>query len=1104
MGPRVGRRATTLPVLVAFLALAVTSAGSAWADGRPLDGERHGAIDPAPVRLRGTLEARDEPPLPPEGTKYVVLTSESNLGDPDALLPLVLSFRKHHDDATGKVVLLSTASRAKDRTKWTQWADTHGVIVGFVKPPHKQIVIGRFFAYHAYVKRLSTQRLEVTAVAMMDATDVLFQSELMSRVPSDEVAYVLEPRHTTIGQCPVHRRWIEGCAKYGRKVWRRVSPKPRVCAGTVLGGVASVEKFLAAFTAEMTRTDFCNDQGVLNVMVHTGALGESPTLWSHEDGPVLSLNTAKEKDDATRAPTAPVLHFGHSSAWASRYLGRAGGELASEWRREREHAKVGEDVVVVETMPAPVSATSDREEGTGSATSDGGEGAGKIINLSVAFYVEAVPGDPRVAVDALKSIRRHHPTAPVLLLGPPGDDYTVLCRYYVCVAEVWERGKERERGADALGRGARKPTVGGGGGSSELPAGSLGGSPPRGAGTAVKGATSSISGDGGEWGEERRAAGAASTGGGPPEICGFGRASEFVKTVRSIARWAEGEGAEWLVMIDPATRIDAAVTRAPLSDANGAEDKHWTKPLDSKLLAKAKEVTGIDPAYRHSGLCGGSALRVKALTRGRLPKLPMLKGLDDRVDWWHDVALATYFFMNGYAISPWGDLRENGHPGPAHGPTAFERVANGDGLAPGALPLEGADRFLFRRVEPHVHAGHVPAGNDVFDPSAAERVTESDALAGLDPALASAAGTSSLFQDLAAIDLFAEALPWDSGDDESAGDGSAGGGVAAELGLEPFKVRLADVDENGRSAAPAVAAELHPPAAADPNGANGGYFLVALGPEYVEEAARLVKTLRKAGRDARPAAVLVRQTDAAYATSTGVFHRVVTYDPTRFEDDGLDALAGTSHERGNILPRLRAIDLSPYDEFAFVDTDVLCSAPVDAAWAALRAANQPIAAPGLVRDCNWHFGRVCEISEALGLKPQLPHVHAGVFYVNRLKDPAALRRFVGSAVEAFERYDELGFARLFREGSRVLEICLSYAHHKLGYQPVDFYRSPVINFNVPREEKLPTSWQRLGDGYKDRRSTGGEPYPLTHYFVKAGHKDDYDAQYKALTADRLD
>ena len=105
--------------------------------------------------------------------------------------------------------------------------------------------------------------------------------------------------------------------------------------------------------------------------------------------------------------------------------------------------------------------------------------------------------------------------------------------------------------------------------------------------------------------------------------------------------------------------------------------------MDAKLL-ESEGGHGIDPAY-------GTPLRRQRLrvsaTRGRLPKLPILKGLDDRVDWWHDVALATYFFMNGYAISPWGDLRENGHPGPAHGPTAYELVAKGDGLAPGELQL---------------------------------------------------------------------------------------------------------------------------------------------------------------------------------------------------------------------------------------------------------------------------------------------------------------------------------------------------------------------------------------------------------------------------------
>ena len=1094
--PSVGRHATTLTVLVAFLTLAVGApVGSAserngWPSDDAQKVETWAPSGANIVRLRGTLEAADEPPLPPEGTEHVVLTSESNLGNPDALLSLVLSFRKHHDASTGKVVLLSTASRAVDRTKWSSWAETHGVVVGFVKPPHKQIVIGRFFAYHDYVKRLLTHRPTVTAVAMMDATDVLFQSELMSSIPLDSVAYVLEPRHMTIGACPVHKRWIEGCKKYGHKVWQRVRDKGRVCAGTVLGGTSAVEKFLEGFTAEMTRTDFCNDQGVLNVMVHTGALGESPILWTHEDGPVLSLNTAKEKDDVERVKTAPALHFGHSSAWASRYLGREGGKLAKEWREggtERHGggtgADTGEDVVVIETTPAPVSAQVSAD------TSPAGD-------FSVAFYVQAKPGDPKVAVDALKSIRRHYPTAPVLLLGPPGDDYTVLCRYYVCVAEVWEPGKEREAGEYALGSGVRKTkTVSKRGGRSKTLAAASVDRPPRGAGTAVKGATSSISGDGGEWGEERMAAagtpkavhpGVGAVG--PPEICGAGRATEFIAAVRSVARWAEAEGAEWLVMIDPATRIDGPVTRIPTSDANGADDSHWTKPLAPELLAKAKEVTGMTPAYRHSGLCGGSALRVSALSAARLPKLHELKGLDDRVDWWHDVALATLHHMNGLGVSPWRDLRENGHPGPAHGPTAFERVA-GEDRDGAPVPLEGVDRFLFRRVDVAAHGGYVPSkGSDTFDPAAAAGVTESDALVGLSPTT-SAVDVSALFQDLAAIDLFAEALPWDTGGDPV--------DLAVDLGLEPFRARLADVDDTQGETHSVVTERDQPDA--DPDGADGGYFLVALGPQYVEEAARLVRTLRKA-KETRPVAVLVKEPDAAYAEQLDVFHRVVTYDSAGFSDDGLDALAQTNHEKGNILPRLRAISLSPYEEFMFLDTDVLASAPVDAAWGALRATNRPVAAPGLAVDCAWHFGKVCEISDALGLKPQLPHVHAGAFYVNRAEDPGALREFSDLAVEAFKRYDELGFLRLFREESRVLEICLSYAHRKMGYAPVDFYQSPVINFNVRSDTKLPTSWQVLGDGYKDRRSVGNKPYPLTHYFIKAGHKEDYDAQYKALTA----
>ena len=60
---------------------------------------------------------------------------------------------------------------------------------------------------------------------------------------------------------PLHRGWIEGCRKYGKRVFERIKDKPRICAGTIAGGTAAAEHFLARFTAEMERTDFCNDQG---------------------------------------------------------------------------------------------------------------------------------------------------------------------------------------------------------------------------------------------------------------------------------------------------------------------------------------------------------------------------------------------------------------------------------------------------------------------------------------------------------------------------------------------------------------------------------------------------------------------------------------------------------------------------------------------------------------------------------------------------------------------------------------------------------------------------------------------------------------------------
>ena len=136
----------------------------------------------------------------------MLLTSEANVGDPGVLLPLVLSFRKHHDPATDAIVVLSTASTSAKRAEWTAWGAKHGVLVGFVPPAHPEIVIGRFFSYRAYLQELLVHRPNAKRVALTDATDVIFQRHITPRIPTDRVAFVAEPEHTRVGQCAHHRR----------------------------------------------------------------------------------------------------------------------------------------------------------------------------------------------------------------------------------------------------------------------------------------------------------------------------------------------------------------------------------------------------------------------------------------------------------------------------------------------------------------------------------------------------------------------------------------------------------------------------------------------------------------------------------------------------------------------------------------------------------------------------------------------------------------------------------------------------------------------------------------------------------------------------------
>ena len=311
-------------------------------------------------------------------------------------------------------------------------------------------------------------------------------------------------------------------------------------------------------------------------------------------------------------------------------------------------------------------------------------------------------------------------------------------------------------------------------------------------------------------------------------------------------------------------------------------------------------------------MCGGAALRARTLAEGRVPNLAALKRLDDRVDWWHDVALAAFFMYNGARLRPWDDVRENGHPRPDFGPTAFERLGKDEA---NAAPLAAEDARLYRRVDPETHRGYAPDADAVYDPAkvhggAAESRDDRPEDAASTPERESAE----------------EALPWDATairevdeDDPSfarwSGEVSDVDVLAAALGVEPFRVNRAAVGLDAAPDEPDVAPDetlvradaerssdasnrtdpiadptadpIADPTAdptadpiADPTASGSeGYFRSALGPSFVDEAARLVRTIRTRGEDSRPAAVLVRPEDAAMARAKGdIFDRVVVYD----------------------------------------------------------------------------------------------------------------------------------------------------------------------------------------------------------------------------------
>lgn len=261
-----------------------------------------------------------------------------------------------------------------------------------------------------------------------------------------------------------------------------------------------------------------------------------------------------------------------------------------------------------------------------------------------------------------------------------------------------------------------------------------------------------------------------------------------------------------------------------------------------------------------------------------------------------------------------------------------------------------------------------------------------------------------------------------------------------------------------------------------------GYFLVALGRQYIDECVLLTKTIRKQD-DQRPVSLLIHQDDLEYANSKNMFDKFVIFNP----NDNLWKECSTGFEKYCLYPRLYFDEYIPYDENIIIDSDVLCQFNANEIWKYMSDRSNPVGMLGRKNDLNWHWGKINQVSEAYG--KHVPHVHGGFFY---LRKHFFLKEFFTYAREVFYKYDEYKCQRAFR-GGRVDEIIFAICHANFAIWPIEFDQYPVMTFNYTSEVQVPSKLQT--EGGQNIELT--DYIPFVHMFDKMGGYN-FESLYKKI------
>jgi hypothetical protein len=146
----------------------------------------------------------------------------------------------------------------------------------------------RHFLYYDYLLKHGRK---FRNVLLTDVRDVVFQGDPFEFPMYDRIHLAMENPDIPVGACPWTSQWL--LAGYAPEVLERLKDKDMSCAGTTLGPVPHIMRYLDLMLAEiagMKDAFTCADQAAHNFLLHDGKLDPVEKLRNFE-GPILTVGS---------------------------------------------------------------------------------------------------------------------------------------------------------------------------------------------------------------------------------------------------------------------------------------------------------------------------------------------------------------------------------------------------------------------------------------------------------------------------------------------------------------------------------------------------------------------------------------------------------------------------------------------------------------------------------------------------------------------------------------------------------------------------------------------------------------------------------------------